>query len=139
MEGKKRFSVRVMLITMIALPALVISVVLMFYAKYSLTSGLHTEALQGLSMLAQSLKSSYATMTGDWYLDENQQLWKGEGNLNALMDEIDSYVEGSDADVTICYGKTRRLTSLRDSKTGERILGTDISDEVWAAVQRGEK
>lgn len=139
MEGKKRISVRVMLIAMIALPTLVISVVLMFYAKYSLTSGLHTEALQGLSMLAQSLKSSYATMTGDWHLDENQQLWKGEENLTALMDEIDSYVEGSDADVTICYGKTRRLTSLRDSKTGERILGTDISDEVWAAVQRGEK
>lgn len=139
MEGKKRISVRVMLIAMIALPALVVSVVLMFYARYSLTSGLNTEALQGLSMLAQALKSSYVTMAGDWYLDENGELWKGEENLTALMEEIDSYVAGSEADVTICYGKTRRLTSLRDSKTGERILGTDISDEVWATVQRGEK
>ena len=55
------------------------------------------------------------------------------------MEEIDGYAAGSDADVTICFGKTRRLTSLRDSKTGERILGTDISDEVWATVQRGDK
>lgn len=139
MEGKKRISVRVILIIMIALPALAISVVLMFYAKFSLTSGLNTEALQGLGMLAQALKSSYATMAGDWYLDENGELWKGEENLSARMEEIDSYVEDSEADVTICYGKTRRLTSLRDSKTGERILGTDISDEVWSTVQRGEK
>lgn len=136
---KTRVSVRLKLIAMVSLPALIISLVLMFYARYSLTSGLQTEALEGLSLLAQCLKSSYTTMAGDWRLDENQELWKGEENLSAIMDEIDSYVAGSNADVTICYGKTRRLTSLRDSKTGERILGTDISDEVWATVQRGEK
>ena len=139
MEGKKRISVRVMLIAMIALPALVISVVLMFYAKFSLTSGLNTEALQGLSMLAQSVKASYGNMPGDWLLDENLELWKGDENLTAQIDEIDAFVAGNDADVTICYGKTRRLTSLRDSKTGERILGTDISDEVWSTVQKGNK
>lgn len=139
MEGKKRVSVRVILIAMIALPALVVSMVLMFYAKYSLTSGLNTEALQGLSLLAQSLKNSYTIIDGDWYLDENEELWKGEKNLSDAMEEIDGYAAGSDADVTICFGKTRRLTSLRDSKTGERILGTDISDEVWATVQRGDK
>ena len=135
MEGKKRISVRVMLIAMIALPALVISVVLMFYAKFSLTSGLNTEALQGLSMLAQSVKASYGNMPGDWLLDENLELWKGDENLTAQIDEIDAFVAGNDADVTICYGKTRRLTS----KTGERILGTDISDEVWSTVQKGNK
>lgn len=137
-EGKTRFSVRMRLIAITALPAVIISVVLMFYARYSLTSGLQTEALDGLKLLAQALKSSYTTMAGDWRLDEDLNLWKGEENLTAIMDEIDFYVEGSDADVTICYGKTRRITSLRDSSTGERILGTDISDEVWAAVQRGE-
>lgn len=137
-EGKTRFSVRMRLIAITALPAVIISLVLMFYARYSLSSGLQTEALDGLKLLAQALKSSYTTMAGDWRLDEDLNLWKGEENLTAIMDEIDSYVEGSDADVTICYGKTRRITSLRDSSTGERILGTDISDEVWAAVQRGE-
>lgn len=137
-EGKKGLSVRVKLISMVTLPALIISVVLMFYARYSLTSGLQTEALEGLNLLAQSLKASYTTMDGDWRLDEDLNLWKGEENLTAQMDEIDTYVEGNDADVTICYGKTRRLTSLRDSKSGERILGTDISDEVWATVQKGK-
>ena len=135
---KARFNVRARLILMMIIPALFISVVLMFYARYSLTSGLESEAIEGLKLLAQSLRSSYTTMDGEWYLDENEELWKGEENLSARMEEIDEYVAGTEADVTICYGKTRRVTSLRNSSTGERILGTDISDEVWAAVQRGQ-
>lgn len=133
-----RFGVRARLILMMIIPALFISLVLMFYARYSLTSGLQSEAVEGLKLLAQSLKSSYTTMDGEWHLDENEELWKGEENLSARMEEIDEYVIGSEADVTICYGKTRRVTSLRNSKTGERILGTDISDEVWATVQKGQ-
>ena len=137
-EGKLRFNVRARLILMMIVPALFISVVLMFYARYSLTSGLESEALEGLNLLAQSLKASYTTVDGDWHLDENEELWKGEENLSARMEEIDEYVIGSEADVTICYVKTRRVTSLRNSSTGERILGTDISDDVWATVQKGE-
>lgn len=137
-EGKTRFGVRARLILMMIIPALFISTVLTFYARFVLTDGLQSEALGGLKLLAQALKSSYTTIAGEWHLDEDQQLWKGEENLTALMDEIDEYVAGSEADVTICYGKTRRVTSLRNSKTGERILGTDISDDVWAAVQKGQ-
>ncbi len=138
MEKKRRLSVRAKLIIMMIIPALMIALVLMFYAKYILTSGLKTEALGGLNLLAHSLKGSYSNMDGDWLLDENLELWKGEENLSAQMDEIDSFVSATNADVTVCYGKTRRLTSLRDASSGERILGTDISDEVWTEVQKGE-
>lgn len=136
--GLKRINIRIRLMAMMTVPALLISVVLMFYARFTLSDGLETKALEGLKQLAVSLKGSYSNMEGDWYLDENLEIWKGDVNLSAQMDDIDSYVQGIDADVTICYGKTRRLTSLRDVSSGERILGTDISDEVWARVQRGE-
>lgn len=136
-EGKTRISVRVRLIAMMIIPALFISLVLMFYASFTLTDGLETEALDGLTLLANSVKGSYENMDGDWWLDENLELWKGEDNLSLRMEEIDKFTEGMNADVTICYGKTRRLTSLRNT-SGDRILGTDISDEVWAAVQKGE-
>lgn len=136
--GKTRFTIRIRLMAMMTVPALIISLVLMFYAQYTLSSGLETEALEGLNLLASSLKGSYDNMEGDWSLDENQEIWKGDVNLSDRMAEIDKYVEGTTADVTICYGKTRRLTSLRDASSGERILGTDISDEVWAHVQKGE-
>ena len=50
------------------------------------------------------------------------------------MDIIDSFVDGSPADVTLFFGDTRRATSLRDKDTGERILGTKASDAVIQAV-----
>lgn len=135
---KKGMGIRVRLITMTVLPALIISVVLMLLANYSLTTGLNTEALGGLALLAQAVKGGYDNMEGDYRLDENNNLWKGDVNLSENSDMIDAYVEGADADVTIFYGKTRRVTSLIDAATGERIIGTDASDEVWDLVRTGK-
>ena len=135
---KKGMGIRVRLITMTVLPALLIAVVLMFLANYSLSTGLNTEALGGLALLAQAVKGGYDNMEGDYRLDENNNLWKGDVNLSENSDMIDAYVEGLDADVTIFYGKTRRVTSLLDAATGERIIGTDASDEVWDIVRTGK-
>lgn len=123
---------------MATVSALVISAVLMLFAAYSLKGGLHTEALDGLEMLAHAVKGSLENLDGEYYLDENNDLWKGDVNLSENVVMIDSYVVGSDADVTIFMGKTRRATSLTDAATGQRIIGTDATDEVWNAVKSGE-
>jgi len=93
---------------------------------------------QAVKLLAQAVKGSYENMDGDFTLDENNQLWKGDVNLSENLDLIDVYVEGTDADVTIFIEKTRRLTTLVSTETNERIIGTDASDAVWEAVQKGE-
>ena len=98
---KKGMGIRVRLIAMAILPALIISVVLMLLANYSLTTGLNTQALGGLSLLAQAVKGGYDNMEGDYRLDENNNRWKGDVNLSENSDMIDAYVEGLDADVTI--------------------------------------
>lgn len=137
-SGKFKFSVKERLLLMIVLPAAIISVALMIYAWFSLSDGLKNEAVEAVSLLANSVGASYSNIEGEFRLDENGELWKGEQNLTANMEDIDVYTDGMDADVTICYGKTRMLTSLRDVSTGERIIGTDISDEVWATLQKDQ-
>lgn len=138
-SGRKfKFNIRERLLLMISLPAVIISVILMIYAWFSLSDGLKNEAVEAVSLLANSVGASYSNIDGEFRLDENGEFWKGEQNLSANMEDIDVYTDGMDADVTICYGKTRMLTSLRDISTGERIIGTDISDEVWATLQKGQ-
>lgn len=137
-DKKKGLKMGPRLLIMATLSATVISVVLMIFANYSLSGGLHTEALDGLEMLAHAVKGSYDNIEGEYYLDENNNLWKGEVNFSANPAMIDKFVEGSDADVTIFIDKTRRATSLTDASTGERIIGTDAADEVWDAVKSGE-
>lgn len=136
--GKKKIGIRIKLLAMVLLPVFIVSVVVIFFGRQSLADGLSSEALNGLELLAQAVHAGYGNMEGDFYLDEENNLWKGDTNLSANIHMIDNYVAASHADVTIFIGKTRRLTSLVDNTTGERIVGTDAADEVWNAVQSGE-
>lgn len=118
-------------------PVALAVVVMLLVVLSSLKDGLEQEALSGLTMLAEATKAGYNNMTGDYELDDEGNLWKGTENLSEQMEEIDSYTEGSSAEVTVCFGKTRKLTTLVDENTKERIIETDVSDEVWQTVQEG--
>jgi methyl-accepting chemotaxis protein len=133
----KKMGIAIKLIGLAIMPAALAILVLLLYARYSLQKGLSSEAIDGLELLAEATAAGYGDMEGDYWLDESGDLWKGENNLSERIDEIDAYTESSSADVTICYGKTRKLTSLIDSSTQQRIVGTDVSDAVWEVVQAG--
>jgi methyl-accepting chemotaxis protein len=125
------------LLGMAIVPSVVAMAVLLVFAWWSLTSGLNSEALDGLEMLAQATIAGYDGIEGDYYLDSDENLWKGDTNLTENISDIDRYTTGADADITICYGKTRKITSLVDSVTKERIVGTEVADEVWDTVKNG--
>ena len=136
-ETKKKMGIRLLLISQSIVPALAIAIVLTLFARSGLVSGLETEVLTGLSMLAEATMAGYSNMDGDYHF-ENNIFYKGEVNLTEEMAELDNYVTGSDAAVTVCFGPTRVLTTLTDMTTGERIIGTNVSDAVWEKIQRGE-
>lgn len=125
------------LLGMAIVPSVVAMAVLLVFAWWSLTSGLNSEAIDGLEMLAQATIAGYDGIEGDYYLDSDENLWKGDTNLTENISDIDRYTTGADADITICYGKTRKITSLVDSVTKERIVGTEVADEVWDTVKNG--
>lgn len=137
-KGKKKIGIGLKLMALAVIPAVIVALVLGVYASNSITNGLYQEELHGLELTAHAVKGGYENIEGDFYLDENNNLWKGETNLSEDLSLIDRYVEGSHSAVTIFIGKTRRLTTLIDINTGERIIGTDAGDAVWAAVQSGQ-
>lgn len=139
-EDKKvgKVGITAKLIGLAIIPAAVAMLVLLLFSRWSLDSGLSSEAIEGLELLAQAVSAGYDTVDGDYYLDDGGNLWKGDTNLSERISEIDAYTEGSETEITICYGKVRKLTTLVDSATGQRIVDTSMSDEVWNVVQKGE-
>ncbi len=138
MEKKRGLGITGTLIGLAIVPAALSTIILLLFVSSSLKSGLNKEALDGLKMLAEATRAGYDnTMEGDYYLDDDGNLWKGSVNLSKRMEEIDAFAGESSSAITICYGKTRKLTTLVDSATQERIVGTDVSDEVWRTVQAG--
>lgn len=138
LKKKKGMGIGMRLMMIAVIPAIVVSLTLLYFGDTSLTDGLNQEELHGLELTARAVKAGVSNLEGDFTLDENNDLWKGAINLSANPEQIDKFVENSSAAVTIFIGKTRRLTTLVDHSTGQRIVGTDASDEVWNAVSKGQ-
>lgn len=144
MEQTRNYSrkeTRGILLQLLALslaPLLIAMITIAVIATSSLKKGMQSSVEDGLAELCQSVLAAYEMADGEYRVEGND-LYKGDMNVTAEGDVIDSFCEGSDSDVTLFYGDTRYATSLRNSKTGERIVGTKASDEVVEKVlNKGE-
>ncbi len=141
MNGTKKvkFGMAMKLVLLAILPVTLVTAIVFFIASSSLKEGMQSEALIGLADLANSVSASYDIMdSGEWHMEEDG-LYKGDINLSADMTLFDKFVENSDADVTIFWGDTRQVTSLRDKDTNERIIGTQATEAVIDTVIKGGK
>ena len=138
-KKKKRLGIKTKLIFISFFSVLFANTLMIVLSSERQEKNMNEQAQDGLFMLSEAVHAGYGNLDGEYRLDENEQLWKGDLNLSEQVDLIDQYVTGSDAEVTIFYGKTRRLTTLTDPDTGERIIGTDMADEVWDAISKGER
>lgn len=136
-RGKKRHSIRVTLILLVALPALITMLVTVLYARSSMRTGMQDEMIDGLVLMAESIKGGYNETAGDYTLGDDGCIYKGDKNITPTPESMDIYTENLDADVTLCWGKTRMATTITQDD-GSRATGTDIPDDVWNVVQTGE-
>ena len=119
---KKRLGIKTELIAIAAIPSIIIALVVIILAGSSLSEGLDNKELAGLTHLAEAVNAGYNVIEGNYRVDDAGTLWKGDTNLTQEIDLIDSFVGDSDAEVTLFIDKTRRLTTLVDNSSGERIV-----------------
>ena len=117
-----------------AIPMIIMVLVVTVYAIGKMRSMVQDTTMEGLENLCQSIYAAYEAIDSGDYRLEGDMLYKGDYCVTEHEEVIDNFVKGSNADVTIFYGDTRRATSLRDKSTGERILGTKASDAVISTV-----
>lgn len=139
MKDKKRLGIMAQLVMLCAIPMVIMVLIVTVYAIGKMRNMVQDTTMEGLENLCQSVYAAYEAIDPGEYRLEGETLYKGDYCVSENEDVIDSFVEGSNADVTIFYGDTRRATSLRDKSTGERILGTKASDAVIETVINGGK
>lgn len=139
-KGNPFKSIVVKLLAMAILPLIVLGVVCVVVAATSLRSGLRDEALERVKATCIAVKAAYNNLNdGDYALNEDNELLKGDYNITQNGAGIDALTEGADSDVTLFFGDTRRATSLKDIESGERIIGTQASAEVAERVLGGQE
>lgn len=139
MKQQKKLGIMAQLLMLCVIPMVIMVACITVYAISTMRSMVHDTTMEGLQNLCQSVFAAYDALDTGAYRMEGDMLFKGDYNVSENVDIIDSFVEGSNADVTIFYGDTRRATSLRDKDTGERILGTKASDAVIQTVLNEKK
>lgn len=113
---------KILLIAVI--PLVLLGVVIIMISSKRIESALTKNIGNGLRGTAIAVRATFRKLNNEPYrLNENNELVKGDFNISQTVDLADGIKEGANIDVTICYGDTRYMTSVKDAN-GERILGT---------------
>ncbi len=118
-------------------PLIVLAIVIGVVSVDNMTKGMNQEAMNGLEAQAKSMAEVMEIVApGDYSLDAEGNLMKGQYNVSENQEIFDGVVSDTDMEVTLFYGDTRMATSIKDEKTGTRLVGTQASQEVVQKVLR---
>lgn len=136
MKSKMSIVTRIVLIGIV--PLLIDLIALTVMSVNTLEKELQAENESGLADVAVLLDEvvEYA-YEGDFSVGDDGKLYKGEFDMENLYTAIDGLKNTRDVELTIFYGDTRRLTTLKNSD-GSRNVGTQANAEVAAKVLGGE-
>lgn len=140
MKKKKRFSIILRLLAMALGPCILMGIIMTLYSSNSMREGMQEEAMKGLKSTAYSIQESYANVdSGDFKQDSKGDIYKGNYKVNGNYEIADRVKENTDVDITLFYGDTRVVTSLKDKDSGDRLIGTQASKEVIEKVLKQGK
>lgn len=134
----RQISIRTELLLLVILPVVLVTVILFFISINSMNEGMVSESVDSMKYLVKSVENGIGHVAdGDYSLNADGDLMKGDYNITKNEAMIDGFTEGYDCDVTVCYGNVRKATSFVDEATNKRLVGTEVAPEVWAEVQKG--
>lgn len=87
-----------------------------------------------LETTVYAMEMTLTTLSGGDYYYGGGSLYKGDFNISRDQSFLDEFKKNTDVDVTLFWGKSRVATSIFDDD-GKRIIGTEISDEVYQHLQ----
>lgn len=144
MEGenkqKRKVNLMARLVMMAVVPLAILTLFIVINATHSLKSGIQDEVLTGLHNNIVMMRAAYDQLDGgDYHLNAAGELMKGNLNVTANEELLDSLVKDTSVEITLYYGDVRKATTLMDADTGARMLETNGSEEVAQKVLAGEE
>lgn len=118
-------------------PLIILAVLSAFFSAHTIRVGMQDEAIKRLEDIVSGVTNSLNALgDGDYTLD-GETVYKGEVNVSEKLPHFEAFAAASGIDITLFYGDTRRVTTLIDKTTGERMVGTQAADKVVAKVLEG--
>lgn len=123
------------IVSLSLIPVFVLGTLLFVFASNKIETGIYEQAYTGMHATTLAVRNSFEVGTpGEYHLDENGELWKGDTlNISQSINIADSIKNSTGMEFTIFYNDTRYLTSITDAQ-GNRQVNTQASDKVVEQV-----
>lgn len=118
-------------------PLIVLAVASAFFSAHTIRTGMQDEAIKRLEDIVSGVNNSLDALGEGDYRLEGETVYKGDINISEKLPYFENFAAASGIDITLFYEDTRRVTTLVDSETGERMVGTQAADKVVAKVLEG--
>lgn len=129
-RNKISFGIMQRILAIAFVPLLSLAVIIAAFSARTIRTGMQDEAIKRLRDIAIGVEQVLlAADEGDFYSD-GQNLYRGEYNISEDLSSYEAFSAASDIEITICWGDTRMMTTLKDEKTGESMVGTKVSETV---------
>lgn len=135
-KNKLKLPFGVLLVMLTMLPMVLLSAVNFVMSTSKLKNSLEDSNRQAVESVCFSLMEAYDTLyEGNWSM-VNGNLYKGANYIGHTQDLLNRFLEEKDLNVTLFYGDTRVLTTLKDAN-GDYIVGTQADEKVSSQVLAG--
>ncbi|MBR3832791.1 MAG: cache domain-containing protein [Lachnospiraceae bacterium] len=121
------------IMAMMLIPITVLGVVVFILLNTIVKNTMKEDIELKLKSVVVAFSETYEQYDGEYVMDENGVVWKGDYNITESEHMLINIKEHSKIDVTFCYGPTRIVTSITDDN-GNPIIGTDVSESVSKQV-----
>ncbi len=138
MRQRKSKGLRMKLLLLTIVPVVLVGVILFMISADSMQTSLQELSRTRVKDINDALLEAYETLyEGDWAYD-GSSFTKGDKDLFATYDMLDTIQEVDDVHITIFWGDTRIMTTVRQ-QDGRRFVNTQAGEAVIDAVlRRGE-
>lgn len=112
------------------LPIFLLGIGIYILAADRTANGIYNEAYSGMQAAALAVRDIFEVgHKGAYTLDDQGDLWKGETlNITQAVSIVDHIKDNTGLDVTIFWGDTRILTSMKD-ESGQRQIHTKAPEK----------
>ena len=128
-----KFKIRGKVIGMGLVPVVILGAVIMYFSHWKISNVITDELENALRATALSVRDMLTYVEGDYGLNENGDFIKGSFNITQNESIADNISAETGIEVTVFYGDTRYMTSVKDD-AGKRVLGTKAASEVVEKV-----
>ena len=121
-------------------PLLIFGFISVFLCYYYFTKTMQIEVEKELAGMAYTIEALLdASYPGEYQLvgENTYQLYKGDTDITYAYEFVDRIKENTALDVTIFYQDTRILSTIYDSATGQRVVGTGAPGVIQEKVLKG--